>query len=383
MIPPVKVSSGGFTSRTEPLEFSIFNPDDLQWSEVVAGDTRFRYASAFRVLNPRPYNGETVPVEIKIYVPADLRIEDWGIPDFQRDGVTAWRFQPSAMRGQVNLLGTPCVSVAYPSTLTPTRTGAVGIGPATVRLMTVQYRMDGIGRNVAVEANLSVPGLELEAIPLPAGAPADFENAVGDFKIESKCELTEVQEGDPIPVEIVVSGSGNLDTLRPPKPVDVDGWKLYDASIDPRGDERREVSGTTVFRQFLRPLELKTALPAFQMVLRPQSQGIPHGPVGGDPAAHDSRPHSADGWHLSAAGACHAGRAHDGHPRPDESREPHHARRAAPARLDGTCPRRAGGAGAHRQGVLDATGTSFPQGSGTRGSPRGPARDLHHGENHR
>jgi tetratricopeptide (TPR) repeat protein len=264
-IPPVKVTAGGVTSRTEPLEFSIFNPDELQWSEAVAGGVRFRYASAFRVLNPRPYNGETVPVEIKIFVPGDLRVEDWGIPDFQRDGVNAWRFQPSAMRGQVNLLGKPYVTVAYPSTLTPTKTGTVGIGPATVRLITVQYQMNSFS-NVAIETNLSVPGLELQSQPLPDGAPAGFENAVGSFNIKTGTEMNEVQEGDPIPVEIVVNGSGNLDTLRPPKPADASGWKLYDATAEPRGDERREVSGTTVFRQFLRPLELKTALPAFQLV---------------------------------------------------------------------------------------------------------------------
>lgn len=266
-IPSVKVSAGGVSNRTEPLEFSVFNPDELQWSEAVAGTERFRYASAFRVLGPRAYEGETVPVEIKIYVPADIRVEDWGIPDFQRDGVTAWRFQPSTMRGQVNLLGQPYVSVAYPSTLTPTRTGTVGIGPATVRLITVQYMMmNGFGQNAAVETNLSVPGLELQSQPLPEGAPAGFDNAVGSFTIKTGTQETEVQEGDPIPVEIVVSGSGNLDTLRPPKPMDADGWKLYDATAESRGDERREISGSTVFRQFLRPLELKTALPAFQLV---------------------------------------------------------------------------------------------------------------------
>jgi hypothetical protein len=265
-LPAFKVNADGVTSRTEPLEFTVFDPDDLQWSETVAGGTRFRYASAFRVMNPRPYEGETTPVEIKIFVPRDLFVEDWGIPDFQRDGVTAWRFQPSAMRGQVNLLGMPHVSVAYPSTLTPTRTGTVGIGPATVRLITTEVVMEGILRRVSREVNLTVPGLELESVRLPAGAPAGFENAVGNFNLTVGTELTELKEGDPIPVEIVVSGSGNLDTLRPPKPVDAGGWKLYDATTEPRGDERRELAGTTVFRQFLRPLEIKPAVPAFQLV---------------------------------------------------------------------------------------------------------------------
>ena len=265
-LPPIRVSAGGAENHTEPLDFSVFNPDDLRWSEVAAGGTRFRYASAFRVLNDKPYEGETTPVEIKIYVPRDLFVEDWGIPDFQRDGLTAWRFQPSAMRGQVNLLGMPHISVAYPSTLTPTRKGAVAIGPATVRLITTEVVMEGILRRVAREVHLNVPALELNAQPLPPGAPEGFDNAVGRFDIKVTSQLTAVQEGDPIPVQIVVSGSGNLDTLRPPKPQNADGWKLYDATAEPRGDERRELSGSTVFRQFLRPLELKTAIPAFQLV---------------------------------------------------------------------------------------------------------------------
>lgn len=266
VLPSVEVEAGAATSRTEPLEFTVFNPDDLKWSEAVVGDTQFRYASAFRVMNPTPYDGETTPVEIKIFVPRDLFVEDWGIPDFQRDGLTAWRFQPSAMRGQINLLGMPYVSVAYPSNLTPTRTGRIAIGPATIRLMTTQVVMEGILRRVSMEANIQVPKLELDSLPLPESAPDGFENAVGNFNLKVKTAVTEVQEGDPIPVEIVVSGTGNLDTLRPPEPADPTGWKLYDAAPEQRGDERRELSGTTVFHQFMRPLELKSAIPPFRLV---------------------------------------------------------------------------------------------------------------------
>ena len=266
ILPSFKVMAGGVKFTTEPIEFTVFNPDDLQWSEAVVGNTKFRYATAFRVMNPTPYEGETIPVEIKLFVPRDLFVEDWGIPDFQRDGLTAWRFQPSAMRGQINLLGMPYISVAYPSTLTPTRTGKIGIGPATLRLITTQVVMDGVLRRVSLESNLAIPKLELNTRPLPASAPEGFENAVGDFKIQVSAAVTEVQEGDPIPVQIVVSGSGNLDTLRPPKPADSAGWKLYDAATEQRGDERRDLSGTTVFQQFMRPLELKSAIPSFRLV---------------------------------------------------------------------------------------------------------------------
>ena len=265
-IPSIEVNAGGIRSKTEPLEFSVFNPDELKWSEAIIGGRSVRYASAFKVMNNKPYDGETIPIEIKLFVPRDLFVEDWGIPDFTRDGLTCWRFQPSQMRGNVNLLGVPCVSVAYPSTLTATRSGSIGIGPASIRLVTTQMVLDGYPRRVNLETNVSVPELRLNARPLPPNAPQGFENAVGNFNISATVGQTEVTEGDPIPVEIIVSGSGNLDTVRPPKPIDPDGWKVYDASPAQRGDERRELSGQTVFQQFMRPLELKSALPGLKLV---------------------------------------------------------------------------------------------------------------------
>ncbi|MEN9974078.1 MAG: hypothetical protein RLZZ282_84, partial [Verrucomicrobiota bacterium] len=156
--------------------------------------------------------------------------------------------------------------VAYPSTLTPTRTGKVTIGPATIRLMTTQVVMDGILKRISQEVNLTVPKLEMESLPLPDGAPQGFENAVGNFQLDVTSDATDVQEGDPLAVDICVRGNGNLDTLHPPQLADSNGWKLYAATAEPRGDERREFSGQTIFHQFLRPLELKPAIPSFRLV---------------------------------------------------------------------------------------------------------------------
>lgn len=266
LIPSIEVETANQTSRTEPLEFRVFNPDILQWNETLIGNVPFRYASAFHAMNPAPYEGETTPAEIKLYVPLDLFIDDWGIPDLERNGVTAWRFQPSRTRSQVNLLGRPFAAVSYPSTLTPTRTGPVSIGPAQIRLISIQVVMDVGPRRVAVETNVEVPKLELNARPLPPGAPAGFENAVGNFRIATRSSATGLSEGDPAPVEIIVSGSGNLDSLRAPTPVTTDGWKLYDATPQQRGEERRELAGTVVFHQFLRPLHLQAAIPSYQLV---------------------------------------------------------------------------------------------------------------------
>jgi CRP-like cAMP-binding protein len=64
----------------------------------------------------------------------------------------------------------------------------------------------------------------------------------------------------------VVSGSGNLDILRSPKMIDPTGWKIYDATPNQRGEERRELQGKVTFSQFIRPLEMRTGIPPFRLV---------------------------------------------------------------------------------------------------------------------
>ncbi len=266
IIPAITITTSGIERKTEPLEIEVFDPDDLQWEEATINEQTIRYATAFRTMKLSPYEGETSYAEIKVYYPRDLEVEDWGIPDFKIEGLTAWRFQPSPIRSSINLLGQRYVSVAYPSTLTPTRSGGSSIGPAKVRLTTIQRTQNPFPRANFEYLFLNVAKLELAAKPLPEGAPAGFENAIGNFRITATTATTAVKEGEPLSVDLTVTGSGNLDTIRPPRLSDESGWKLYDATSDQRGDERRQLTGSSVFHQFMRPLEFKPAIPAFKLV---------------------------------------------------------------------------------------------------------------------
>ncbi|MEI6608085.1 MAG: hypothetical protein WCP35_22505, partial [Verrucomicrobiota bacterium] len=267
-IPAIEILVNGLKSRTEPIEFVVFNPDELQWHEATVGGRTLRYAAGFHILKDHPYEGEAIPTEIKIFVPKDLAItvEDWGIPEFQLDGVACWRLEPSSIKGQLNVLGRPYTTLAYPSTLTPTRSGKVGIGPAKVRLTSTQLIVDGFLQRVTEETFLDIPKLEFETTPLPPGAPAGFDNAIGSFALHANTSETEVREADPISVDLIVTGSGNLDTMRPPRIQQPKGWKIYEATATQRGDERRRLSGSVIFQQLIKPLDLQTAIPPFQLV---------------------------------------------------------------------------------------------------------------------
>lgn len=271
-IPPVEVSVNGKRFMTEAIRFEIFDPNDLEWQEVESnpadgGDT-VRYASIIRVPDKKYYVNQSVETEIKIYVPYQLAgaVVDWGVPEFERKGLAVWRFEPSESRGRVNLLGQQYSSLSYPTTMTAIESGEVEIGPATVRLTYQKMVFEGFARRMEYAATLAVAKYSFQATPLPEGAPEGFDNAVGKFSIGTAISNTEVTEGEPLAVDVLVSGSGNLDNLRSPRMVDENGWKIYDATATQRGEERRNLAGTVVFSQFIRPLEMKTGIPPFKLV---------------------------------------------------------------------------------------------------------------------
>ncbi|MGC4017327.1 MAG: tetratricopeptide repeat protein [Luteolibacter sp.] len=268
VIPAIALQLDGRTYTTAPVEFTVFNPDELKWSEATVGKSNqtLRYSASFHPLKDDPYEGETVPVEIKLYIPQGVQVEDWGIPEFERDGVACWRFEPAVWPGQTNVLGRSYTSLAYPSSMSATRSGTVSIGSASLRLMLRTVTNDPFPRMEATPVYLAIPKYDLQAKKLPEGAPAGFANAVGTFTMTSQTTQTELREGDPLSVDVTVSGTGNLDAMTAPKPKDTEGWKIYEASAEQRGDERRQESGSVTFHQFMRPLADKAAVPPFQLV---------------------------------------------------------------------------------------------------------------------
>lgn len=264
-IPSIELDFNGEKRRTPPIDLRVLDEKSLKMYKASVSGREVVYFAAFHAIKGNPYVGEKQPVEIKLYFPADQQVEDWGIPEFERDGLSTWRFQPQPRLGRASLLARNYYAISYPSTMSANREGISTLGPATVRLQTIQRSAD-FGRAVYQPLNIAVPAIQLDSKPLPPGAPEGFENAIGQFEIAVNASETNVREGDPINLNMTVTGIGNLDTMKPPAPLDSEGWKLYDASAAERGEERREMWGQVEYRQFMRPLRLQQSVPPFRLV---------------------------------------------------------------------------------------------------------------------
>jgi tetratricopeptide (TPR) repeat protein len=266
-IPAISLRVGSQTYDSEPVEFEVFDANQISFSELRIGTDTIPYAAFFRAAKTEPYAGEIVPVEMKIYFPANIRIEEWGIPDFDRSNVTAWRFEPRPQLGSAIMLGTNYQCVSYPSTMAAIKDGPFSIGPAKIRLISVQNVIGQFGfEQNAIPLNIEAAAIKLNARALPPGAPEGFVNAVGSFTLDATIDQNEVREGDPLNIDLRISGRGNIDSIAPPVLSDPEGWKLYDATRSEMGEERRQLRGTVTFKQFMRPTARQTMVPPFRMV---------------------------------------------------------------------------------------------------------------------
>ncbi|PAW75293.1 MAG: hypothetical protein B9S38_01930 [Verrucomicrobiia bacterium Tous-C4TDCM] len=265
VIPSIELTFGGVPQRTAPVEVRIIDEKKLNLSSTTVGNLKITYFAAFHAMKDKPFVGEKQPVELKIYFPDDIYVIDWGIPEFERDGLSAWRFQPQPRLDRAPLLGRGFVAVSYPSTVSTNRPGISTLGPANLRLQLRMISVDNFGGAYAQPLNITIPAIQFDSKPLPPGEPEGFENAIGSFELSVQAGETQIREGDPITLEMTVRGAGNLDALNPPQLLDAEGWKVYDASPAERGEERRELAGEVTFRQFMRPLRPQRAIPPFRL----------------------------------------------------------------------------------------------------------------------
>lgn len=105
-------------------------------------------------------------------------------------------------------------------------------------------------REVSVES----PARKVVVRPLPeVGKPADFSGGIGRFTLSAKATPTELTVGDPLTLELRVSGKGNFDRLALPPLASGTEWKTYPQTTASESRDGLGHSGTKTFSQVLIP----------------------------------------------------------------------------------------------------------------------------------
>lgn len=194
------------------------------------------------------YQGEVVPVNVSLYVPRQVQLRRLGLIEMEKSDFAIARFPQTNEQSSTIIDGVGYYVLTFRSTLSSLRVGEMKVGPASLELL-VETPVEGQQRSMFPQGfgpnlppgffqgmseprkvEVKSPQVTLRVLALPAeGKPANFSGAVGEFQMTATASPTDLTVGDPISVEIAVSGAGNFDALTTPALVSSGGWKLYPA----------------------------------------------------------------------------------------------------------------------------------------------------------
>ena len=81
-----------------------------------------------------------------------------------------------------------------------------------------------------IQKQLNAAGLTIDVLPLPQ-KPTNFSGGVGNLTITAQLNKSDVKEGDPINLRVVIGGVGNLKLMRKPVVKFPEGFDVYDPKL--------------------------------------------------------------------------------------------------------------------------------------------------------
>ncbi len=275
-IPAVDVDAGGQKLKTEPVTLTV-------QKSTVDDEARPHPQGILEIAVPKKtaFVGEMIPVELRLYVDARIRLQTAGMPEISGEGFTRQKFPQPQQPEVVSKNGRDYNLIIFKTAITPGKAGKISIGPGEL-LYNAQiprarrsgsrsmFDLDDVfgdpffaeTRQVKVKAE----PVELTVKPLPAaGKPRDFSGAVGNFQFSGEGRPSQVKVGDPVTMKLRVTGRGNFDRVEAPALKDDRGWRSYPPSGTFQKDASDEIgmSGTKTFETAVVPEEKKTQMPVF------------------------------------------------------------------------------------------------------------------------
>ena len=249
-IPALTVMIDGKEYKTEPLYLDVVdannppspNPGGNQTTTTLAD----RVFLTFGLPQKDYYLGEAIPVTVKLYIlnmPA--RVHDY--PTFAHTGFEVDEFVANRQT-QETVGGKAYRVVEFPTTVYPTRTGTLTLGPAQLECELIlqkpavhtgdpfgmfgddsfiqQFFGQLDGRTVPLASSTEI---KVNVQPLPEdGKPRDFSGAVGQFNFKVQAGPAAVKVGDPVTLKMSVSGNGHLNAIKLPSLSGSEKFKVYD-----------------------------------------------------------------------------------------------------------------------------------------------------------
>ena len=188
------------------------------------------------------YEGEAIVATLKLYWrnnqmgnPSDVKL-----PDFE--GFTVQEMENANAQATLEHYQGANYQM-YPLCkwlLFPSRSGEINIPSASLKanVQVVTTRRAGgffdwpMEYTQNVEVPLQSAARKVTVKELPAGRPASYMNAVGDFKVKSELTANQVKANDAVIYRVTIEGTGNFKYVRDPEPAFPTDFEVFDPKVD-------------------------------------------------------------------------------------------------------------------------------------------------------
>jgi hypothetical protein len=295
VIEPISISLGGQTYSTQPITIRVSqgagapapapapsNGQPVASSAELAGQDL--YAEAV-VENPTPYVGQQVAYVFRFYQAVNL----WAQPNYEPPAFTGFwsESQSTEQQYQAQAAGRIYRVTEIRTVLFPSVVGPVTIEPAR---LTIPRSLFQSGRTFQTQP------VEMDVRPLPAGAPAGFNGAVGQFALSATVDTTQTRVNEPLTWQVTLNGRGNLNAAPDPVWPEIDGWRSFESQATVNTEVREgQVIGSRGYERLLVPsAEGQFTIPSLEYVYFDPDAGqyqvlrtepIPVSIAPGDPSA--------------------------------------------------------------------------------------------------
>ena len=255
-IPGVSIQSNSGLFKTQPLKLRVVKADSPDNKSQLSDYAFIRLIPS----KDKAYVGEPIPIEIQLF----LQNGRFNMPELTAEGFNLTEYpEPQSSRAQK---GNAIYQVrTFQTVAIPVKAGNLKIGPVkmdvVLKIRQNQRRRSPFNdpfeglltRYQDVPAKIEAKAQNITVRPLPTeGQPDNFNGAVGEFSMSAKASALEVTVGDPVTINIELSGIGTIESLNFPKPEWPD-FKSYEPTILSKKTDPLGLSGLKNFEQVIIP----------------------------------------------------------------------------------------------------------------------------------
>ncbi len=254
----------GIPYSTEPQTIEIL---EMAGNQELSAERP--YFMTFNAAKTEGYVNELIPIDLHLYVRGNGTIGSAGRPKFENAEKFVIKPFPHQYHVELKQIdGIPFTTVRFPTRVAALSAGTHKLGPASTEANVTRPMNTLFPRNFlqfSEPRTISSQDLTFTIKPLPEeGRPSTFQGTVGTFEMQVSASPTELRVGDPIFIDVNVSGRGNFDSLIAPSIPDGSGWKTYDANrVD--DEDRDDIEQTVSFNQVVIPRTEHTELPPLEL----------------------------------------------------------------------------------------------------------------------